>query len=237
MKTSLVALLLAISALPAVAADPEHLDLTGVTAISITGDASAIKLTTADDAAYEATLNVRPAGWFSRWSWGWPGGWSGGWFAGCGSAGRMRVESGTLHVTVDASSWMDDCVVELTANLPRASSVAIEQAAAEISLEGDFSTVSLDSKAADFTLRGHADALKLKGDALRSDVTFEEVRNNETIAIAAPLLDMRLSFVSGTTVSYNVTAAASLVDSALANTVGAKPAIDIKAGYVRARID
>lgn len=232
MKTSLAALLLAMSALPAVAADPEHLDLMGVAAISITGDASTIRLTTADDAAYDATLNVRPAGWFARWSWGWFAG-------GCGSAGHMRIDNGTLHAEVNNSSWMDtsDCVVELTANLPKGSSVAIEQAAAQISLTGDFSTVSLDSKAADFTLRGHADALNLKGDALRSDVTFDEVRNTETIAIAAPLLDTRLSFAPGTTVSYNVAAAAALVDSALANTAGARPAIDIKASYVRARID
>lgn len=230
MKTSFAALLLATCAMPAVAADPERLDLMGVTAVSITGDAGAIKLTTSDDAPYEATLGAQPAGWFARWYRSW--------FAGaCSSAGHMRIDNGTLHV--DDSSWMDtsDCVAELNANLPKSSSVIIAQAAAQISLEGDFSTVSLDSKAADFTLRGHADALKLKGDALRSDVTFEEVRNNETITIAAPLLDTRLSFVPGTTVSYNVAAGAALVDSSLANTAGAKPAIDIKASYVRARID
>lgn len=229
MKAALAVLLLALATLPATA-DQQRLDLTGVAAISVTGDASSIKLTTADG-PLEATLGARPSGWFTRWS---------GWFTGgCGTAGEMRVDNGTLHVEIDAASWLEssDCVVELRANLPKASAVAIEQAAAEISLAGDFSTVALDSKAADFTLYGHADTQRLKGDALRSNVTFDEVRNTETIAFDAPMLDTRLSFVPGTAVSYTVAAAAALVDSALANTAGAKPSIDIKADFLRARIE
>jgi hypothetical protein len=232
MIARLTASILLMSALPASAesGDEQRLDLTGITAISITGDASSIVLTTAD-APFEATLGGRRSGWFANW-------YSAFFASDCRSAGRMRVEGGTLHVDVGAP-WPDpsDCVVALKANLPRASTVTIEQAAAQVSLDGDFSAVSLDSKAADISFRGHASSLLVKGDALRSNLTFDKVDNTETIALDARALDLTLSFVAGTKVSYTVEAGAALVDSALPNTLGAKPAIDIKASFLRARIE
>lgn len=232
MKTALAALVL--TALPAVAAsesdDTQRLDLSAVTGISVTGDASSIVLTTGDG-PHQATLSGRRSGWFSRW-------YSALFGSDCRSAGRMSIEGGTLAVDV-GTPWPDpsECVVELTANLPKASTVTIRQAATQLSLDGDFSAVSLDSKAADVTFRGHAGAVVLKGDALRSNLTFDRVDNTETIALDARALDARLGFVSGTKVSYKVDAAAALVDSALANTAGAKPSIDIKASLLRARIE
>lgn len=232
MIARLTASLLLISALPAFAAadDAQRLDLSAITAISITGDASSIALTTGDG-PYEAALSGRRSGWFSQWYSALLG-------SDCRSAGRMSIEGGTLSVDV-GTPWPDpsDCVVELRANLPKASAVSIEQAATQVSLKGDFSSVLLDSKATDVTFRGHAGSLVMKGDALRSHLTFDRVDNTETIALDARALDTHLGFVSGTKVSYKVEAGAALVDSALPNTLGAKPTIDIKASFLRARIE
>jgi hypothetical protein len=45
-----------------------QLDLSSATAVSITGEASTVDLTTLDDAPYVAAIDTRRSGWFSLWN-------------------------------------------------------------------------------------------------------------------------------------------------------------------------
>ncbi|NDV87716.1 hypothetical protein GTW51_13500 [Aurantimonas aggregata] len=233
MKTALtIAVLLAATPF-ALAGDDgrQSLDVSSVTAIAVTGDASVIDLKTAPDGPFVATLAGRRTGWFARWYSSWS-------TADCRPSSRMRLDGTTLVVDVTSSSWFDlsDCTVELIATVRPQASVSVAQAASQVKLTGDFSTVTLDNEAADFALDGHAAEIALKSKALRSHLTFDKTRQSETVSIDAEALDVDLAFVAGTAISYTVTAAASMVDSALANTPGAKPAIDIRGQFVRASI-
>ncbi|MFA6156719.1 hypothetical protein [Mesorhizobium sp.] len=234
MKSAILVLLSFASvalASPASGEAGKTLDLAGVSAIVISGQASSVRITTLVSASYQATIGSRREGWFSRWY--------SSWFANdCSLASDMKLEASTLRIDVAPSSWMDpsDCRVEINANIQPESSVSIDQAALQARMEGNFSTIAITSKAADVSLNGHASTVELKGDALKANLTFGSVRHDENIAIAGKALDATLVFGQGVAISYSVTASASFVDSSLPNTVGAKPLVAINGDFVRATI-
>ena len=207
------------------------LDLAGVNAVVISGEASSVRLTTSASAPYQATIGSRREGWFARWY--------SSWFANdCSLASDMKLEASTLRIVVAPSSWLDpsDCRVEINADIQPESSVSIDQAALKASMAGNFSTIAISSKAADVSLDGHASTVELKGDALKANLAFGSVRQDENIAITGKALDATLSFGKGAAISYSVTATASFVDSTLPSTAGAKPSVVIKGDFVRAII-
>ncbi|WP_322416898.1 hypothetical protein [Mesorhizobium huakuii] len=234
MKSAILALLSFGSvalASPASGDAGKTLDLAGVSAVIISGEASSVRLTTSVSAPYQATIGSRREGWFARWY--------SNWFANdCSLASDMRLEASTLRIDVAPSSWLDpsDCRVEINANIQPESSVSIEQAALQVKMAGNFSTIAMTGKAADVLLEGHASTVDLKGDALKANLAFGSVRQDENIAITGKALDATLSFGQGAAISYSVTATASFVDSTLPNTAGAKPSVVIKGDFVRATI-
>lgn len=234
MKSAILVLLSFASvalASPASGEAGKTLDLAGVSAIVISGEASSVRITTLASAPYQATIGSHREGWFSRWY--------SSWFANdCSLASDMKLEASTLRIDVAPSSWMDpsDCRVEINANIKPESSVSIDQAALQATMAGNFSTIAITSKAADISLDGHASTVELKGDALKANLAFGSVRHDENIAIAGKALDATLAFGQGVAISYSVTASASFVDSSLPNTAGAKPLVVINGDFVRATI-
>lgn len=113
----------------------------------------------------------------------------------------------------------------------------IRQQAARITLTGNFSTVEVKADAGDFSLDGHAETLDVAGAALRVQAWFRSIAHTETITLAGRMMDASLHFMVPTPISYLVEATASLIDSKLRNTPGAKPAITIRGEMVRSRID
>ncbi|MER8378487.1 hypothetical protein NKJ36_15740 [Mesorhizobium sp. M0142] len=216
---------------PATGEASKTLDLVGVSAVVITGEASSVKLTTSSAAPYHATISGRREGWFASWY--------SSWFASdCRSASDMKLVASTLRIDVAPSSWLDpsDCVVEINANIQPESSVSIDQAALQANMAGNFSTIAIAGKAADVSLDGHASSIDLKGEALKVNLFYGSIRQDENIAIAGKALEATLSFGQQVPISYSVTALASFVDSSLPNTAGAKPSIVIKGDFVRATI-
>ena len=234
MKSAILGLLSFASAAlasPASGDAGKTLDLAGVNAVVISGEASSVRLTTSASAPYQATIGSRREGWFARWY--------SSWFANdCSLASDMKLEASTLRIDVAPSSWLDpsDCRVEINANIQPESSVSIDQAALQANMAGSFSTIAISSKAADVSLDGHASTVELKGEALRANLAFGSVRQDENIAITGKALDAKLSFGKGVAVSYSVAATASFVDSTITNTAGAKPSVVIKGDFVRAII-
>lgn len=235
MKTLLTALILLAPSLSAIADDTDQptqrLDLSNVTAIRITGEASSISLTTTESEPYQATLGGTRSGWFAKWYSSW-------FYTDCRTSSRMHIENTTLYVEASPTSWLEpsDCKVEFKASVRKETSVTIEQAASKVDLTGDYSAISLDNKAADFTLNGYARSVDLRGDALRSHLRFERASKGEAIRIAGNSLDASLTFTSGTQIRYRVDALAAMVDSALPNTPQADTSVEIKGQYVRATI-
>lgn len=207
------------------------LDVSGVTAVAITGDASSVHLTTIDGTSHRATIDSRRSGWFSGWYSSW-------FFSDCRNGGEMRVENGTLHIDVAPSSWMDlsDCVTEISANIPRGNIVSIDQMALLAKLDGDFATVTIVSKAGDVSLEGHASNINVKGDAIKARIVFDEIKRDEKIEVAAKALDAYLGFGRDAVISYEILAKASFVDSSLKNSLGSKPSVSIKGDYARVTI-
>jgi len=230
-----IALVLLAAPLPAAADDaaptPQHLDLSEVTAIRITGDASAINVTAADDQPYEAALGGERTGWFAKWYSSW-------FDHACPTASHMRIDRGTLYVDAQPASWLEpeSCRVRFTANVRKDSAIAIEQKASEVKLTGDYSAVSFDGGATDFAITGHADTLALNASQMRTTLSFDRTEGRETIALAAQSQDVHLTFAAGTRIDYAVDATAALVDSALPKTPGARPDITVKGQFVRVTI-
>lgn len=241
MKTRLPALALALVAVPlcampyAMAGDDvrpvQRLDVSDVTTLRIVGEATAISVTTVEGEPLEATLDGRRTGWFAKWYSSW-------FYNDCRTSSRMEIEGKTLTLDArpPASLEPSNCQVALTANVRGGTAIVVEQAASQVRLSGDFSTVALDAKAADVALDGHAASVRLSGDALRSRLDFSRTDGNETIAISAHALDASLSFPPGTRISYGVDAVAAMLDSSRPNTPGAKPSISITGAYARVAI-
>lgn len=155
----------------------------------------------------------------------------------------MTREGDTLTVDMGERGgffgWSDrdDCTLSLTAQLAPEAMVSIRQNAARIRLSGDFSAIDVDSDAGDFAFSGHAATVTASGAALRARLAFERVMNTEEIRISGKMIDTSVRFLTPTPVSYGVEAVASYVDSALANTPGARPDIRIRGEMVRVRIE
>jgi hypothetical protein len=211
------------------------INLSGVTRLEVTGAASDITISTRDDGTRQATLSGTRHGWGALFR--------SAWFAsGCTAQGRM-VRDGTV-LTVDMgdrggffgwNDW-DDCTLMLDATLAPEAAVSISQNAARMRLDGDFSAVDVASDAGDFALAGHATRVAVEGAALRARLTFDRVMQDETVLVAGTMLDASIRFLVPTAISYGVDAVASYVDSALANTPGAKPDITIRGEMVHATI-
>lgn len=208
-------------------------DLTGVTRLAVTGAASDISISTRGDGAREAVLSGTRHGWGAIWR--------SGWFAGdCTGQARMTRDGDTLTVDMGERGgffgW-NDCTLSLNAQLAPEAMVSIHQNASRIRLSGDFSVIDVDSDAGDFAFSGHAASVAATGAALRALLAFERVTNTEEIRISGKMLDATVRFLTPTPISYGVEAIASYVDSALANTPGARPDIRIRGEMVRVRIE
>lgn len=213
------------------------LALDGIDALDLRGDASKITVTTRPDAPLRAELSGRRSGWGAVWH--------SSWFSdrACAPEGSMRLEGRTLIVDTGNRShglfWSDwsDCTPDLTVNLAPNSQVTIAQAATSASLTGSFSRVDVNAEAGDIAFDGHADALAMSGAALRVRLAYRSVANNEIIRLTGQMMDASLKFLVPTAISYLVEAGASLVDSALPNTPGAKPEIIVKGEMLRLKVE
>ncbi|MGV8936077.1 MAG: hypothetical protein ACOH2J_03080 [Allorhizobium sp.] len=210
-------------------------DLAGVSKIRVEGTASDITISADSSRPLVAELKGERHGWGALWH--------SGWFSdSCPTAGSLSIDSETLVVNVGRqprllgwSGW-SDCTMTLSANLKPEASVVIAQQAARARISGDYAAVEIHSDAGDLSFQGHAQSMSLEGAALRARLVYDRVTNNETIAISGAMLDAGITFLVPTPISYLVEAVGSYVDSALANTPGAKPAITIRGAMVRATI-
>jgi hypothetical protein len=114
--------------------------------------------------------------------------------------------------------------------------VEVDQQASRLTMDGDFSTVSIHSRAGDIALRGHASTLSVSGDALRALIDYTRVQHDETLAFQGQAMDLDLHMPAATPIHYLVEAHASLVNSSLPNTPGALPSITVRGDMVRATI-
>lgn len=210
-------------------------DLSGVTRLEVRGAASDISISTRSDGKAQAVLSGTRRGWGAIWH--------SGWFSSpCPEQARMARNGSTLIVDMGErggffgwNDW-DDCTLALQARLAPEAEVLIDQKAARMRLDGDFSTVDVNSDAGDFALAGHATSVAVSGAALRARLTFERVMQTEAIKVSGTMLDASIRFLVPTQISYGVEAVASYVDSALANTPGTKPSITIRGEMVHATI-
>lgn len=208
-----------------------NVDIANVRSIVIRGDASSIKITTEPGEAYRVTTSGRRSGWFSSWYSSW-------FFNACRDESRVGIDGATLTIDAAMSAWSDigDCSAEISANVPAGSEIVIEQQAFMAHMAGNFSSLRTSGKAADITLDGHASIVDISGAAVRASLTFDTIRQDEKIDIAAQALDAYLGFGKDIPVDYTVTAKASYVDSLTPSVPGAKPSVNIRGDYVRARI-
>lgn len=198
-----------------------------VNLVKISGDASLIRLTTQEDEKWQSIMTAKPSGWLSGW-----------FYNDCKAKGDMVVTGQTLLITSRNSDWYDlsECSTDLQINLPRNASVMIDQPAFKADLQGQFSGLDIDTRAADITLSGSAQTVKIRGDAFRTRLQFDDTARPEQIDIAGRALDTSLQFPKGTAVSYRIHAKASMFDSKLPNTPDAKPEILISGDAVRTKI-
>ncbi|MFD2263958.1 hypothetical protein ACFSM5_13735 [Lacibacterium aquatile] len=213
---------------PALAAAPQSLPIQDITAVIVTGDASAIDVTSDPGRPYRVSLAVRRSGWFGNWSSNW-------FYNSCRDNSRIWKEGPELRVAVVESTGFgsSDCTVELKVNMPASAHVSITQKAARVALTGAYGDVDLDLRAGDVTLKGDVRTVAVRGDAVRANLSFGIV---EAVTVDVAMLDVFLGFAPGSDISYRVDAAASFVDSALPNTPGAKPSVLVRADAARATI-
>lgn len=199
----------------------------GINAIKISGDASLIRLTTQENQQMLAVMSAKPSGWLSGW-----------FYNECKANGEMVVTAQTLLIKARNSDWYDlsECSSYLEINLPRNVSVEIDQPAFKADLQGEFSGVNIETRAADIALSGSAQTVKIRGDAFRTRLQFDAKSQPEKIDIAGRALDTSLHFPKGTAVSYHIQSKASMLDSKLPNTPDAKPEILISGDYTRTEI-
>jgi hypothetical protein len=216
---------------PAAATTALPLDTGSVSAVTITGAASSIALSTSPDAPYRAVIGGRRKGLF--------GGWYSSWFFDhCDNAAAMRLDGPVLRVEVSGGAWFDndDCAVTIEANIPAGAVVSIDQPAFMANLNGSFAAITLSGNAVDAAIDGQARDIDISGDAVRARIRVTDGDTVESVRIEAEALDADLRFANISAISYKVEALASFVDSSLPNTAGAKPAVEIKGKFVRASI-
>ncbi|MEW9309137.1 MULTISPECIES: hypothetical protein [Labrys] len=208
-----------------------ELDVASVTSVTVSGPSSLVRLTASRTGPYRAELRGRPDGWFGFWSSSWSG-------AGCTNAGSIRLVGTQLQVDTGNGAWFgaSDCRLELTATLPENVAVSIVQDATSSRLSGSFASLDVNSRAGDIALDGHARNVSIEGNAIRARLSYARIDKDESIDLGGNAIDAELRFAGAEAVNYAVSGHASLVDSALPNRPGIKPAITIKGDFLRIRI-
>ena len=227
-RSLFAAFALAVPVSASFAATQHSLDISHITAVRITGVASHIALSTTTG-NYQASIGTRHTGWFSWWYSSW-------FFNDCSTTSRMWLNGTTLRIQVTPQSPSSNCTVEIQARLPAGIGVSITQSAADVQMHGNYASIRVRGEAANFSLHGDVGELILHGRALHAQLRYSRVRRDESVRIDANSLAVDISFPRGTRISYDVRAHAALVNSALANTPGAQPAIAITGDYVMATI-
>lgn len=211
-------------------AEPMRLDLAGIKAVAITGDAAAVTLTARPGGVPEARLAARRSGWFSRWYSSW-------FYNDCRTKSRMWREGAVLHVEVAQPGLMEssDCEVELTASLPPGVKVDIALAAVQARLDGRFSTLDVETRAGNIAFDGALERADLRGTAMRAVLDVGEgVPRAVTFAVGS--LDATLDLGPAPRVGWRVGAKAALVDTALPNDPAAGTQVAVSGDYVRLSI-
>jgi len=233
MKNALVAtggaaLIIASYAASGSATEGPTLDLTGIRTVKITGDASWINVTTDGARPFLAQLGAARHRALFQWTSGWFGN-------DCTVASRMRVEDGTLIVETADSSWFgfSDCTPTIALNLAGGASISIEQRAAEVRVNGQFSDVSFKGHAADFTLNGHARNVALSAEAIKATLTFDHPEKTESVDLTSEALDATVEFGPGVPVDYRIDAKASMVNTQTVSTPGALPRVRVVGKFVQ----
>ncbi len=199
----------------------------GIKSVTISGDASLIRLTTQDDQTMQAVMSAKPSGWLSGW-----------FYNECKASGDLVVTGQTLLIKARNNDWynLSECSTYLQINLPRNASVTIDQPAFKADFQGQFSTLNIETRAADIALSGSAQTVKIRGDAFRTKLRYDDTAQAQLIDIAGRALDTSLHFPKGTAVSYRIHAKASMLDSKLPNTPEARFEILISGDYTHTEI-
>ncbi|WFR95484.1 hypothetical protein [Rhizobium tumorigenes] len=207
------------------------LDISGITAVAIGGEASSLDITTAPDRPYLATLIRRRSGWFARWNSIWS-------YDDCSSSSRMWIEGTLLHIDVGSSTWfgVSDCSYDINLNVKKDAAIAIHQQALSARLTGQFSAVTIESKAADVALSGHAETISVNSDALRLGIVLDSPGTAQAVTVKARMLEADLDFSAVPELAYAVTAKASFVDTSRLSTPGAPVRLTIAGELVHATI-
>lgn len=208
-----------------------QLDVSSVTAVTITGPAGLIRLSASRDGPYRAELRGQPDGWFAFWRSSWASN-------GCENVGSIRLDGTELRVDTGSRAWFgaSDCRLELTATLPENVAVSIEQDATSSHLSGSFASLDIKSRAGDIALDGHAHDVSIEGNAIRARLSYARIEQDESIDLGGNAIDAELRFAGAEAVNYAVSGHASLVDSALPNKPGIKPTITVKGDFLRVSI-
>jgi hypothetical protein len=212
-------------------ADEQRLDIGGIKTVMISGDESAIHLTTSATQPYQATLGGTRQGWFSGWSSSWFGDY-------CPVGGTMRIDNDVLHVATKNAQWFgfSNCTTHVDVNVGAGATISVDQNASQIRLDGHFGAISYHGNAADFSLDGHAQTVNLNANAMRSSLIYDNVDKTEEVDIHANSLDATVDFGGKTALDYQVDAKASLVDAKSPSLPGVHPKVRISAQMVRATI-
>ncbi|WFS00974.1 hypothetical protein [Rhizobium tumorigenes] len=207
------------------------LDISGITAVAIGGEASSLDITTAPDRPYLATLIRRRSGWFARWNSIWS-------YDDCSSSSRMWIEGTLLHIDVGLPTWfgVSDCSYDINLNVKKDAAVAIHQQALSARLTGQFSAVTIESKAADVVLSGYAETISVNSDALRLGIVLDSPGTAQAVTVNARMLEADLDFSAAPQLAYAVTAKASFVDTSRLSTPGAPVRLTIAGELVHATI-
>ncbi len=226
-----LALMAALPELALASEDDRGRDLSAVTSVRITGDASKIKLTAGDAASYGMTLKTQRKGWFDGWQSGW-------FYDDCAGASTVKLEGTTLAVAMVSSNWysLSDCVVDAQISVPQGVDVSIDQSASMLHLEGSFSNLRVSGSALDVSLDGHASRVSLIGSAMRARLSYTRLDNNEQVDISSKALMADLEFGPEAKVHYTVTGEANFVDSRLENRPDGGIKVKIDGSFIRATI-
>lgn len=222
------ALIIASYAASTRATEGPALDVASIRAVKITGDASRIRVTTDSARPQLAQLGaIRQHALFH---------WTSGWFGNdCTVASRMHAEDGTLFIEAADSSWFgfSDCTPTIALNLAAGTALSVNQHAAEIRTNGQFSDVRFKGHAADFALEGQARSVALSADAIQATLIFDHPEKTESVDLSSEALDATVQFGPGVAVDYRIDAKASWVDTQQASTPGAQPRVRVTGKYVR----
>ncbi|KHJ55599.1 hypothetical protein LA66_02810 [Aureimonas altamirensis] len=232
-KSILALAILFLACAPAKAADAAaNLDLSGVTQVQVSGDASVIRLTASPGQEHRVTASAVRTGWFGRW-------WLSSWFyEDCRSQTRMWLDGDKLMLDA-GSAWSfgpGECRVEFTAGLPSDVSVTIDQQASDIHLSGAFAAVRLAGQAADLSFSGTASSVELRTRALRANLVFTSSAEPTTTLVDCDALDLNVRYTDATSIHYQVKASAALIDSSRPDVPDASTRLLVNANYVRATI-